>query len=240
MKIFQLLFLILFCTGHLFSQIQKGIKVSTDGLIDSIYGIKKYERLNFSLGGDSVRYDKKGYSVQGWWEDYYENGNVLHKGYYVDGQLKNYKNFYINGHLERSYRQTNIGKSEMTIYYDTDTLKSKVFYVGESAQKWIDFFPNGKLSFIEEFDKKAEKLIQRKFFNEMGIPQSLIEVIDERKQIYAQKEYHENGRLKEEGKIFMSGMSGDFQKEELWKYYDEKGKLIREEIYNNGELISTK
>ena len=121
----------------------------------------------------------------------------------------------------------------MTIYYDTDTLKSKVFYVGESAQKWIDFFPNGKLSFIEEFDKKAEKLIQRKFFNEMGIPQSLIEVIDERKQIYAQKEYHENGRLKEEGKIFMSGMSGDFQKEELWKYYDEKGKLIREEIYNN-------
>lgn len=235
-----LFILFLFSSTLVLSQVQKGVTISSIGLIDSAYGINKYERLNFFLGGDSVRYDKKGYSVQGWWEDYYENGNVLHKGYYVDGQLRNYKNFYINGHLERSYRQTNIGKSEMEIYYDTDTLKSMVWYVGENAQKWIDFFPNGKIFFIEEYDKRVEKLIQRKVFNETGMPQLLIQISDEKKQLYIQQEYYENGKLKEGGKIIMSDLYGDFQKEGKWNYYDENGKWIREEIYNKGQMISGK
>jgi len=40
-----------------------------------------------SLGGDSVTYIKSGYYRQGWNEDFYKSGKLLHRGYYVDGKL---------------------------------------------------------------------------------------------------------------------------------------------------------
>ena len=73
-------------------------------MIDSVYGINKYEDLNQRLGGDSVRNDKKGYAAIGWIKDFYPNGKVLHKGYYIEGQLKIYKNYFPNGQLERQFR----------------------------------------------------------------------------------------------------------------------------------------
>lgn len=48
------------------------------------------------------------------------------------------------------------------------------------------------------------------------------------------KEYFPNGNLKSEG-VYVSGA-----KDEVWKYYNELGVKITEELYNNGTLISTK
>ena len=82
-----------------FGQKQKNLTkyYKFEAIYDSTMGIDIYEKLNFAMGGDSVRYTGKGYAAQNTWEDYYDNGAVLHTGYYIDGQLRSYKNFFPGG-----------------------------------------------------------------------------------------------------------------------------------------------
>lgn len=214
-------------------------KFTPEEVTDSIYGINYYEPLNFQTGGDSVRYDKKGYSAVGWYKDYYENGKLLHKGYYVDGQLKIYKNYWDNDTLEREFRISDLSKCRMLIYYKTGKLKSDITYYKGNTIKWEDFYPNGQLEFIEEYDKNMEYYIQNKTFAEDGTPQMSLDLTDEKKKLYIKKEYHPNGKLKEEGPIRLNVSIHDYQKDGLWKIYDETGMLTSEETYVYGELNKT-
>ena len=66
------------------NQIEK--KEITKEIIDPTYGITLYEPLNMYLHSDSTRIEE-GYAVNGWKEDYYSTGELLHKGYYIEGQL---------------------------------------------------------------------------------------------------------------------------------------------------------
>ncbi len=52
---------------------------------------------------------------------------------------------------------------------------------------------------------------------------------------YTQKGYHCNGKIRFEGDIINNST-----KTSTWKYYSEQGKLIKEEEWNMGKLISTK
>ena len=205
------------------------------------YGINLYEKLNFLLGGDSVRYDQgKGYAANGWREDFYENGQVLHKGYYQEGQLKLYKNFFDNGQLERNFvLKPNPSLYSMKIYYKNGNPRSEIDYVKGNPQKWQDWYPNGQLEFIEEYDKDIEYYIVNKTFQENGTPIMTLELRDEKKKLYNKKEYHTNGKVKEEGTIHFNKLMEDYQKEGLWKVYDENGKLIEENTYVKGELIKS-
>lgn len=53
-------------------------------------------------------------------------------------------------------------------------------------------------------------------------------------------EYHSNG-LKSEEMYFQDGKTQEEAniKTGVWKYYSEKGDLIKEEVYENNELIDT-
>jgi len=205
-------------------------------VIDPSYGINRYDKLNYTLGGDSVRKDKKGYACQGWIEDSYVSGHPLHKGYYVDGKLKIFKNFYDNGQVERSYKINDLKRSTMQIFYPDGKLKSNIEYLGTNAQKEEDFYPNGQTEFIEEYHKSMVYLIQRKSFFENGKPASMLELTDQRKKIYNQKEYYENGSIKEEGQLIFNDKVGDYQKNGKWKTYDEMGKSLADENYIDGQI----
>src|SRR4051812_15041222 len=85
--------------AQFFGQVPVPNKYDAAKVIDPDYGITMYEKLNFYTGGDSVRNDKKGYACQGWLEDVYETGTDIHKGFYEDGHLKVYKNFFPNGNV---------------------------------------------------------------------------------------------------------------------------------------------
>lgn len=202
------------------------------------YGIKLYDRLNYLLGGDSIRYDQqKGYAASGWREDKYENGQLLHKGYYEEGKLKIYKNYFDNGQLERTfYVKPNPNFFTMKVYYKDGKQRSEIEYKDGAPQKWQDWYPNGQLEFIEEYDKDLEYFIQQKSYLQDGTPQAIMELIDEKKKIYSKKEYHQNGKIKEEGNLVFDKGAGDYRKDGVWKVYDETGKLIEENIYVKGEL----
>lgn len=234
----QVFFNLLLCIcASIFSyaQVKKGDILHFKDVYDTAYGINIYENLNMGTGGDSIRNDAKGYAAQGWIEDFYPDGKTLHKGYYIDGQLKAYKNYFPNGQLEREYKMTDLTKSSMIVYYEDGKIRSNVIYAGSNVLKEEDYYPSGQLEYIEEYDKKCEYYIQRKFFAPNGKPTSTLELTDAKKKMYISKEFYENGNVKEEGQMIYNSGIGDYQKNGKWKYYDEKGNLKEEKTFVRGE-----
>jgi len=225
----------LFLSSVAFSQVKHGDTLELRDVYDSAYGINIYDALNLGIGGDSLRNDSKGYALQGWMEDYYPNKQVLHKGYYIDGQLKAYKNYFPSGQLEREYKMTDLNKSNMIVYYQDGKLRSNIIYSGSNVLKEEDYFPTGQLEYVEEYNKKCEYYLQRKFYNPNGKPTSILEITNEKKKTYTSKEYYDNGNIKEEGEMFYNDGVGDYQKNGKWKFYNESGSLKEEKTFTKGE-----
>ncbi|MBL7892915.1 MAG: hypothetical protein JNL63_09820 [Bacteroidia bacterium] len=204
-------------------------------ILDPDYGILMYEKLNFMLGGDSVRNSPKGYACQGWVEDSYANGQLLHRGFYVDGQLKIYKNYFDNGQLEREFKMTDLKRCTMKIYYKDGKIKADIEYYNGGPVKEQDYYANGQLKYIEEHTRNMDYLIQMKSYAEDGKPQSLFEITDVKKKIFYKKEYGENGLLKEEGSMKYSSDILDYVKDGKWNFYDDNGTLKSTDTYVNGQ-----
>ena len=240
MKKILLLFILLFSVNLSFAQfagqIPQVTKYNAEKVIDPEYGINMYDKLNFEIGGDSVRNDKKGYAFQGWVEDTYENGTVIHKGYYEDGHLKAYRNFFPNGSIERIFKIVDFKHCNMQIFYSDGKIKSDVTYYETNAQIWTDYYHNGQIEYTEENAKSMEYLIQRKSYAEDGKPQEIFEMIDPKKKIYSKKEYYENGKIKAEGQMKFSPSDIDYKKDGEWKYYDENGQVTTEQ-WVKGEAV---
>lgn len=211
-----------------------------DAVIDKTYGITMYEPLNMMLGKDTVRNDDNGYAANGYIEDYYTTGQLLHKGFYVDGQLKIYKNYFPNGNVERNFRLTDLVKSKMTIYYEDGTMKSNIVYVNSDALKWEDYYPNGTLEFVEEYHKSFLYYVFKANYFESGNPENTLELTDKKKLIYLQSYYYANGKLKEQGEMKYDKAVFDYERIGTWKLYDENGTPTKEVKYASGKVQSEK
>ncbi|MFQ5334680.1 MAG: toxin-antitoxin system YwqK family antitoxin [Flavobacteriales bacterium] len=220
-------------------QLPTPIKYDPTEIIDSIYGITLYEKLNFRLGGDSVR-NCGGYACEGWIEDHYKDGSMNHRGYYVDGHLKIYKNYFPNGQLERDFRIIDDYKSIMRIYYKDGTLKSEIRYNGKDAYKWQDFYSNGQLEYYEEYNKGMDYYVAQKSYFKDGKPENILELDNKKKRIFLKKEYYPNGQVKEEGILQYSMDLFDYRKVGKWSSYNEDGKLIKDTFYENGKIHKEK
>ncbi len=217
------------------SQVPQVKKYTPEEIIDPDYGIIRYNKLVPMIGGDSMRYTKDGYNAQGWQEDFYVSGKLLHKGFYADGYIKVFKNYYENGQVERMFSSTDLKHAKMEIFYDDGKIRSTINYYEGNPQNQYDFFRNGSPEYVEENDKNIEFLFKRNSYYENGLPASLFELVDKKTKKYMKKEFYENGRVREEGPMIFRKDLGDYQKEGAWSYYDEKGSLIKSENYHNGE-----
>src|SRR3989344_1999054 len=112
-------------------------------VIDPIYGINRYEKLNLFLGGDSIR-NCTGYACTGWVSDFYTNDQLLHKGFYADGKLKMYKNYYPDGKLERDFRAIDDYRCKLTLYHSNGNLKAEIEYREGISIKYNEFYDDGK------------------------------------------------------------------------------------------------
>jgi antitoxin component YwqK of YwqJK toxin-antitoxin module len=223
--------------AQFFGQIPEPTKYKASKVIDPEYGITMYDKLNFETGGDSVRNDKKGYACQGWVEDLYETGTIIHKGYYEDGHLKAYKNFYENGNVERSFKILDFKKCNLQLFYENGAKKSEVTYYEGAPQIWTDYYPNGQIEYAEESVKSMEYLVFRRSYAQDGKPQEIFELIDPKKKIYIKKEYYENGNIKSEGTMKYSKIMLDYQKDGDWKEYDESGKATSQKWVNGEQIV---
>ncbi len=236
MRFYALLFLVLISLS-VFSQ--------GDDWFDNIENITDnveepmlyYERFNAFTMGDSVRLCNKR-PCNGIQKDFWENGIIKHKAYYQNGRITNgYENYFDNEQLERKFTIINASSAELVVYYKDGTLRSKVEYRRKNAIKWIDYYPNGNLEFIEEYDNSMEYYIKYNFYFMNGSPQSTLELVDKNERIYTAKVYYKNGQLKEEGFRQLNMAAGDYVRIGEWKYYDEQGKLIETHNFHKGEEI---
>jgi len=226
----------LFAQNNFSDQVPHLKRYKSADVVDSAYGITLFDKMAPSLGGDSLRYDKKGYNAQGWIEDYYESGKLLHKGFYVDGELRAYKNYYENDQIERAFRMIDYKHSEVIVYYPDGKLKSQIHYYSKAPQKEIDYYRNGNIDMVEENFGDNEYLIKRNSFFENGYVETVFELIDKKKKTYTHKDYYENGKIKEEGMLKFYKDRNDYLKEGEWKTYDDQGNLKKTETYQAGEL----
>lgn len=237
-----ILFIILIITAlNLNAQVdydkQMPAKVKFDrSLIDSIYGIQHYEPLNMMLSGDSVRMCGT-YACQNQVKDYYVTGELLHAGFYVDGQLKSYKNYYPNGNVERDFRAIDLYRSQVKLYYESGQLKSQVKYNEGAVQEWTDYYANGQIEMSEEKTKACTYHIFSRSFYEDGKPSKALELLDKKKITYTYKEFYSSGAVKVEGSKQFKEELGDYINTGVWKYYDESGKVTKEEKFDNGTLV---
>jgi antitoxin component YwqK of YwqJK toxin-antitoxin module len=237
-------FLALFISSPSFAQFgkQKDTRKYYEfaAIYDSATGIDIYEKLNRLMGGDSVRYNPKGYASQGWWEDYYKGGTVMHSGYYQDGMLTTYKNFYENGQMEREFKSIDYFRYQMILYYDNGQVRSNITYYQGAEMITMEYYPNGKPEFMEEYADKCDFLKFRQFYYDNGSLQSDMQLLDKKKKKYSHKEYFENGKMQTEGTMQYYDELDNFLKEGKWNVYDETGKLIAVQEYVRGQMVEEK
>jgi antitoxin component YwqK of YwqJK toxin-antitoxin module len=219
------------------SQIPLSEKYDPKKVVDDVYGIKMYDKLIAVFEVDTIRKNKKGYKEEGEIEDYYINDKPIHKGLYVEGKLRAFKNFYPNSTIERSFKMIDLKKSEMTEYYPNGNLKSEIKYYESYTIKQTDYYENGKISYDEESSKNGDYLIKRNSYKEDGKPSITFELIDKKKKTYQHKEFYENGTIKEEGSMQYISEMGDFIKEGNWINYNNAGQEIKKQTFHEGNVI---
>lgn len=241
MKKLLLILLTAFSFSQTFGQVdyekQMPAKPKLDrSIIDSTYGITLYEPLNVMLDGDSVRMCGT-YACQNQVMDYYETGELLHKGFYADGQLKAYKNYYPNGNLERDFKAIDLYRCQVKLYYENGQMKSVIKYNEGEVQEWTDYYENGQIEMSEEKTKQCTYHIFVRFYFNDGKPQKLLELKDKKKITYTYTEYYASGAVKIQGEKVYKEELGDYINIGTWKYFDESGSVTKEERYDNGTLV---
>ena len=209
---------------------------------DSVFGIQFYDKYNPDLEGDSLRKYPDGHLCNATLEDHYPDMEVLHKGFYVNGKLSQYTNYYQGGQVERTFKPISDRKNELIKYYPNAVVKSDVIYYEGNSTLWQDYFDNGKLSYEEEYDKKHQRLLKRCSYYRDGKPESVFVPLKKSGDgilRYSLKEYYPNGQLKEESVSIYNQDSFDFLKDGDEKEYDEKGNLTAEYEYVGGKINNT-
>ena len=209
-------------------------------IIDPDDGITLYEPLNVSLGGDSVRYGLDNYACEGWVIDKYKDGAKLHKGFYIEGQLKVYKNFYPNGQVERDFKGIDLARSSIKMYYEDGSLRAEGKYFRGDISYWVDYYKDGKISYKEEYHKSMLYHLEISSYHENGKLKTQMLQTHKKKLTYTKDEYHSNGQISIDGQVIFNKSNHDYTPTGTWKYYDENGKLTKEEKYSEGRVIDTK
>jgi antitoxin component YwqK of YwqJK toxin-antitoxin module len=239
---FSLLFVLaVHCSAQRFAdQVPQIKRYDQKDILDTTEGIKLYNKLIESIGGDSVTYNKSGYNLQGWNEDYYANGKLLHRGYYVDGKLIVFKNFFENGQLERTVANPDPMRCNMEVFYEDGKQRKQISYFNGLPQKKYEYYQNGYPKYAEENEKDMKYLTSKKSWFSNGQMEQALELTDVKHRKYNQKFYYPNGQVKEEGTLVLSSDGKEYLKDGVWHFYDQVGKKEKTEKYNSGKPNSHK
>lgn len=172
--------------------------------------------------------DDKGV-FQGLWEEYYLNGKLKSKGSFKNGKKYGKWEYYFT-----------TGKTEQKGTYDAN---------GRFTGEWNWYYENGNLLRKEEFRKGIEDGELEEYSRD-GVLISKGEFFDGEKEgewFYELNDHQEKGKYRygnrngywehrfPGGKVSFEGNYIDGAPEGKHKYYNEKGVLIKEEIYSFGQ-----
>lgn len=203
-------------------------------IYDQEFGIEVFTKYDF-LVGDSIR-TQNNIPVDGWKSDYYTTGKLVHKGYYAEGKLITYKNYFPDGSVERELKCVGLNKYELNIYFPNHKIKSNITFFNKAIQKQTDFYANGNVDFYEEYNKDCSYLTARCSYNENGKLISEFKLVNKKKKIYSLTEYYDNGNVKETGILVYDEQQGDYFRDGIWESYSENQNTGEKAVYVAGKL----
>ncbi len=185
----------------------------------------------------SQRFDFKNDAYHGDFISYNAQGVILLEGQYMYGipvgkwefnkhngdryRTESYKEFIPEDSIE-FYLGKNRYKRPETRVLDLNNPVTEMEYIPSAEGTWNEYFEDGTVRFEKTYTNGFMKYI---------------------------REYYENGVVKEEGgtlgardydnypvkRSYDPDMPGPYIKNGMWYYYDETGKLIKTELFKNGE-----
>jgi antitoxin component YwqK of YwqJK toxin-antitoxin module len=230
MRFYRFIVLIL-CAGSgcLCGQLQPNWPYLEKDILDSVEGIQMYSRFIGALTSDSVTCHRNGSNLQGWNEDFYKSGKLLHRGYYVNGKLITFKNFYESGQCERMVENPDPLHCNVNIFFENGSPRRLIYYYNGLPQRFYEFYENGLPKYTEENEKELNYLKLKKSWYGNGNLESSLELLDHAGKKYAKKNYYLNGQLREEGILLKLPGVNEYVKEGSWYSYDSSGKKSRPE-----------
>ena len=197
-----------------------------------------YDRLMEGLSGDSLRFNKDGYNVQGWMDDYYVSGKLMHRGYYRDGRVVAFKNYYENGICERNVTETDPIHCTIDKFCENGRHRKQISYANGLIKKQIDYYENGVQKVASEYDEEGKLLVNKKTWDDAGNIEYELVLVDTKRKKYTEKFYYPNGQVREEGQLIFSVENNKYTKNGTWHSYDSDGKNKRTARHNSLNLTS--
>lgn len=185
------------------------------------FGITYYDQFIIKRENPVIRLNDKGKPINGMVVDKYKTGGVAHQGFYQDGKLTYFVNYYPNGYTERVYKQLDPKKSKLKVFYASGGVKSEVLYLDNAALKWKDYYENGQLAFYEEFNKDFTFHVIKVSYYQNGQVERKLERV--KKYQFLQTEYFESGKLKTKGELRYNRFTFDYEEVGSWLYYSADG-----------------
>lgn len=177
--------------------------------------------------------------MEGWNEDFYSSGKLLHRGFYVNGKLVTFRNYFENGQCERVVENTDPLHSSENIFFESGELRKKINYYNGKPQKCYEYYENGQPKTAEENEKEMKYLTLKKSWYENGFLKTDLELLDNQYIRYREKSYYHNGQVKEEGQVILLA-THEYVKDGTWFFYDSDGKNKRSERHNKGIKLNSR
>lgn len=206
---------------------------------DPLPDLNAYEALNKVLGGDSIR-TCAGHPCIGWVEDRYADGVLKHKGYYDEGRLTVYKNYFPEGGLEREFRSIDDVKSILRTWHANGILRSETRFAHGDPYQYEDHYVNGQLRYAEERHRKEPCFMKMELYAADGKPVSLLRVVNKGKLEFEQQEFHPGGALRSQGRSQYDPLRMDSRRIGTWTHYDPAGLVVRSEDYTDGKVVAVR
>lgn len=196
-----------------------------------------YEEFNPVARGSKLRLCGER-PCNGWQHDIYPDGVLKHRGFYAEGALVIYRNYYPSGRLEREFKQQDVIKSMMRTFHPNGVLRSRTRFANGAVIRYEDHYTNGALRYAEERHRSEPYYIRMDLFAPNGEPLSLLRLVDRKRVEFEMKEYYPGGGLRCEGLARYDRYRMDTRKVGTWRHYDLDGSLQREELLVDGKVQS--
>lgn len=198
------------------------------------YGILLYDQYANFQKDPKVRKGADGAPINGKKEDFSANNLLLHKGFYQDGKLRGYTNYFQNESIEREYKYKTDGTGDLSVFYLNGYTRSVQKYYNFEVYHWEDYYENGQLAFLEVKGKKTGVPELREEINYQGITISKIELSDSKNKKYIQTINWANGKIAEQGELFYNEDLQDYRKDGRWVTYNQSEEATSQIIYQKG------
>ena len=196
----------------------------TDGVSTGYYESGKVYYTYNSINGN----------IEGVYKTLYESGKIKEIENFVKGVKTDYTSFHENGNTKITYKLIN-GNIEglWKSFNENGSREQEVnFTNGVRVGLLRDFYENNKLNFIQKYNEKGQKYYEESF-SEDGQITNVWNYKNE--EIHGENlSYYSSGSLKSKI-IFANGIRNGITFE-----YFEDGKIMSDEIWENGEIIDWK